>query len=118
MELGLTQQEAADRGSVSLATWRLVESAGRDRYQDLTLRGICKALDWRPDAVELLLDPEHVTDDTHEQAASLAAPEITARPGDHEHVPAGLLRKWADLTPHEQSLVQGFVEGLLASRRP
>src|SRR4051794_26116983 len=46
LHLGWTQQDASEHAGVSLATWRLIESAGRDRYQDLTMRGVCRAFGW------------------------------------------------------------------------
>lgn len=107
VELGRTQQEIADDAGVSLATWRLIESAGRDRYQDLTVRGVTKALGWHADAIDTLLDGE----------AELA--ELAERPSTGAvagAVPAGLASRWADLTPEEQSKVAGFIEGLLAGR--
>ena len=46
LALGWTQQDAADRAGVSLATWRLIELAGRERFQELTLRGLVRGLGW------------------------------------------------------------------------
>jgi transcriptional regulator with XRE-family HTH domain len=56
LDLGLTQTEAAKAGGVSLATWRVVEQGQRTAYQGLTLRGVTKALSWRPNAIDVLLD--------------------------------------------------------------
>lgn len=107
LELGRTQQEIAEQAAVSLATWRLVETAGRDRYQDLTIRGLCRALGWRPDAIESLLAGDVPQEELHAELS----------PGDLEAVvPAGLARKWHDMSPAERSKVEGFIDGLLAGR--
>lgn len=105
---GRTQQEMAERAGVSLATWRLLETAGRTRYQDLTLRGVTRALGWGPDAIERLLDGE----DPGPQGESLRPERAT----DDQEVPVGLARRWGQLTADEQAKVLGFVEGLFASR--
>lgn len=113
LELGMTQQDAAEQAGLSLATWRLVESAGRDRYQELTQHGVCRALGWRHDAFDLLTDPDTDKLDLDDLVESSAKRPLPS--GDP--VPSGLAHNWAELTPHEQSRVQGFVEGLIASRR-
>lgn len=106
VEMGRTQQDIAEQAGVSLATWRLVETAGRDRYQDLTVRGLTRALGWRPEAIDLLLAGD-VPDD------ELLVP---TPPSASAEVPAGLARRWRDLSAEEQSKVEGFIEGLLANR--
>lgn len=106
VELGRTQQDIAEQAGVSLATWRLVETAGRDRYQDLTVRGLTRALGWRPEAIDLLLAGDVADDDL-----LVAAPSIPTA-----DVPAGLARRWRDLSVEEQSKVEGFIEGLMANR--
>jgi transcriptional regulator with XRE-family HTH domain len=105
---GRTQQEMAERAGVSLATWRLLETAGRTRYQDLTLRGVTRALGWGPDAIERLLAGE----DPGPQGESLRHERTTEDP----EVPVGLARRWGQLTGDEQAKVLGFVEGLFAGR--
>lgn len=109
LELGRTQQDMAEQATVSLATWRLVESSGRDRYQDLTVHGICRSLGWRTDAFELLLGGEVPM---AELRADRAGGEADVE------VPAGLARKWHDLSPAERSKVEGFIDGLMAGRQP
>lgn len=106
VELGRTQQDIAEQAGVSLATWRLVETAGRDRYQDLTVRGLTRALGWRPEAIDQLLEGDVADDDLLVPAGSPSSAEV----------PAGLARRWSDLSPAEQSKVEGFIEGLLAGR--
>ena len=105
---GRTQQEMAERAGVSLATWRLLETSGRDKYQDLTLRGVTRALGWGPDAIEELLagkDP------------GLQGEKLEKSSGSQEvEVPVGLARRWSQLTADERSKVLGFVEGLFAGR--
>src|SRR5579862_7346424 len=68
LALGWTQQEAADRAGVSLATWRLIELAGRERFQELTLRGLVRGLGWPVGAIERLRagGPPPGLDETHD----------------------------------------------------
>ena len=102
----------AEAAGVSLATWRLLETAGRERYQGLTLRGVTSALGWAPDAVDQLLagdiDPSGLVAATGPDALT----DVTA--GDD--VPVGFARRWRDLTPEERAKVLGFVDGLVAGR--
>ncbi len=126
LTLGWTQQEAADRSGVSLATWRLIELAGRDRYQELTLRGMLRGLGWPLDAVDQLRagGPAPGPDEVSEPAPppDQQAPPDRTRPRSFDYLhpegalPAGFARKFLDLTPEEQAKVQGFIEGLFASR--
>ena len=113
LTLGWTQQDAADRAGVSLATWRLIESAGRDRYQDLTVRGVCRALGWSATTFDDIVaggDPP-----TAEEAGPPAdAPSLVDRVRADGTIPAGFARKYLELTPEEQAMVQGYVEGLAA----
>lgn len=112
MTLRRTQQEMSETAGVSLATWRLLETAGRERYQGLTLRGVTSALGWAPDAVDRLLagdaDPEDLVAPTGPDARA----DLTA--GDD--VPVGFARRWRDLSPEERAKVLGFVDGLVAGR--
>lgn len=107
VELGRTQQDIAEQAGVSLATWRLVESSGRSRYQDLTVRGITRVLGWSPDAFERLL------------AGPVGEQDLLIESGDDgtTTVPAGLADRWRDLSAGERAKVEGFIEGLLSARR-
>lgn len=59
-ELGLTQIEAvaltadAER-KISFATWRKVETGVEPPYSRATVRAVCHALGWQPDAFDRLL---------------------------------------------------------------
>jgi len=126
LELGWTQQEAADRSGVSLATWRLIESAGRERFQELTLRGLVRGLGWPVGAIEQLRaggpapGPEELTDPAPNPHDPAASGSTRRRAFDYlqpeQSLPAGFARKYLDLTPEEQGMVQGFMEGLFARR--
>ena len=126
LALGWTQQEAADRSGVSLATWRLIEIGGRDRYQELTLRGLVRGLGWPPDAVERMLagGPPPGPDELGEPAPDPNASATTGPPPRRSFdylqpeagLPPGLARKYLELSPEEQGMVQGYIEGLLARR--
>jgi transcriptional regulator with XRE-family HTH domain len=116
LHLGWTQQEAAERANVSLATWRLIESGGRDRYQDLTVRGVCRAFGWPTDAFTTILEggeaPAVESDDRPGPGASATEPTSP----DESSLPAGFARKYLELTPREQAMVQGYLEGLVDRR--
>ena len=56
LDLGLTQQEAADRAGVSLSTWNLLETGNQRRFRPLTLAAIAKALRWTPDSFQRMED--------------------------------------------------------------
>ena len=126
LELGWTQQEAADRAGVSLATWRLIELAGRERFQELTLRGLVRGLGWPVGAIERLRagGPPPGPDETIEPPPNPHDPDAAIptrrRAFDYlqpeQSLPAGFARKYLDLTPEEQGMVQGFMEGLFARR--
>jgi len=106
--MGRTQQEMAEAAGVSLATWRLLETAGRDRYQDLTTSGVIKSLGWSLDAFDRLLAGDV-------PARALLEPDpVDDTPSDA--VPAGLARTWKELRPSERDRVQGYIDGLFASR--
>jgi transcriptional regulator with XRE-family HTH domain len=126
LALGWTQQEAADRSGVSLATWRLIELGGRERYQDLTLRGLVRGLGWPLDAVDRIRaggDPPGPGEVTEPPPNPLSQPSPgppKRRAFDYlqpeRSLPAGFARKYLDLTAEEQAMVQGFIEGLFARR--
>ncbi|HVN50748.1 MAG TPA: helix-turn-helix transcriptional regulator [Acidimicrobiales bacterium] len=126
LTLGWTQQEAADRAGVSLATWRLVESAGRERFQELTLRGLVRGLGWPVGSIERLRaggpppTPDELTEPAPNPNDPAAAGATRRRAFDYlvpeQSLPAGFARKYLDLTPEEQGMVQGFMEGLFARR--
>ena len=113
LNLGWTQQEAADRAGVSLATWRLIESAGRDRYQDLTVRGVCRALGWSANTFDDIVAGGDAPTPEESQTPS-ERPAVSPRPRFDGTIPAGFARKYLELTPEEQAMVQGYVEGLAA----
>ena len=126
LALGWTQQEAADRSGVSLATWRLVESAGRERFQELTLRGLARGLGWPVGAIDQLRaggpppGPDEVAEPAPNPHDADAQGSARRRAFDYLHpeqgLPTGFARKYLDLTPEEQGMVQGFMEGLVARR--
>jgi transcriptional regulator with XRE-family HTH domain len=126
LALGWTQQEAADRAGVSLATWRLIELAGRERFQELTLRGLVRGLGWPVGSIERLRaggpapGPDETTDPPPNPHDLDAAAPTRRRAFDYlqpeQSLPAGFARKYLDLTPEEQGMVQGFMEGLFARR--
>jgi hypothetical protein len=97
---------------VSLATWRLVELGGRDRYQELTLRGVSKALGWPNDAMDVILAGGDPPDPT-------APLEVAPNPGtftEANGLPSGFARKYLELSIEERGMVQGFIDGLMARR--
>jgi len=115
LHLGWTQQEAADHSGVSLATWRLVELGGRDRYQELTIRGVSKALGWPNDAMHVILDGGDPPDPT---APLDVSPDRGGPGAEANGLPAGFARKYLELSIEERGMVQGFIDGLMARRSP
>jgi transcriptional regulator with XRE-family HTH domain len=126
LTLGWTQQEAADRSGLSLATWRLIELAGRERYQELTMRGLARGLGWPVGSIERLRaggeppGPDEVIEPPPNPHDAEPVPTSGTRAFDYlqpeQSLPAGFARKYLDLTPEEQGMVQGFMEGLYARR--
>ncbi len=123
LALGWTQQEAADRSGVSLATWRLIELGGRERYQELTLRGLMRGLGWPRESVDRIRtggDPPGPDEVTEPPPNPKTQPESERRRRSFEYLvpeqslPAGFARKYLDLTPEEQGMVQGYLEALFA----
>lgn len=57
LDLGLTQQEAADQGGLSATTWRMAEKY-QQAVSDLSQVAIAKALGWRSDGVARVLAGE------------------------------------------------------------
>lgn len=123
LSLGWTQQEAADRSGLSLATWRLIELGGRERYQELTLRGLIRGLGWPLGAVDRLRQggsapgPDEVSEPPP-NPNSLPESARRRRAFDYlapeQSLPAGFARKYLDLTAEEQGMVQGYLEALFA----
>jgi len=126
LHLGWTQQEASENAGVSLATWRLIEAAGRDRYQDLTMRGVCRAFGWPNDTFPALLggaEPPPLLDAS--QLPTPAAPPFAATadpanptvpPGRDASLPAGFARKYLTLSHREQAMLEGYLEALIDRR--
>jgi transcriptional regulator with XRE-family HTH domain len=54
--LGLKQEELAARADVGTATIRLIENAGRERYQRRTLRALSLALGWTADSIQRIAE--------------------------------------------------------------
>src|SRR5690606_12170861 len=61
-ELRLTQEQLAARSGVGTATIRLIETAGRQRYQRSTLRQVSQGLGWVPDGIDQILNGEEPTE--------------------------------------------------------
>lgn len=51
MELGFTQQQAAERAALSLTTWNLIEVCPREQFRPLTLAQVARALEWPHDRI-------------------------------------------------------------------
>jgi transcriptional regulator with XRE-family HTH domain len=127
LALGWTQQEGADRAGLSLATWRLVELGGRQRYQELTLRGLVRGLGWPLGTIERLRagDPPPGPDEVTEPPPnpnSLPSPLPPKRRSfdflqPEQSLPTGFARKYLELTEDEQAMVQGYIDGLLARHK-
>ena len=132
LHLGWTQQEAAEHAGVSLATWRLVEAAGRDRYQELTMRGVCRAFSWPIDAFATILagdEPPELVDRSQLKPPPPPLPILIPRPrgdnpisasgppdGRDTSLPAGFARKYLTLTHLEQAMLEGYLEALVDRR--
>ena len=132
LHLGWTQQEAAEHAGVSLATWRLVEAAGRDRYQDLTMRGVCRAFGWPIDTFTTILtggEPPELVDASQLKPPAPPSPAVSSRPrgdnpitaspppdGRETSLPAGFARKYLSLTHLEQAMLEGYLEALVDRR--
>ena len=124
LHLGWTQQEASEHAGVSLATWRLIEAAGRDRYQDLTMRGVCRAFQWPNDTFTTLLaggDPPPLVDAsqlTPPKPAATGSPTGSGAPagGRDASLPSGFARKYLSLSHREQAMLEGYLEALIDRR--
>ena len=69
--LGLSQAEAAVRAGISEPAWQVIERTRQVRYRERTLRGVCRALGWRDDAIDQILaggDPALEIEVVHEVA--------------------------------------------------
>jgi transcriptional regulator with XRE-family HTH domain len=55
-ELDLRQEELAAKAPVGTATIRLIENAGRERYQRRTLRAVSLALGWTADSIARIVE--------------------------------------------------------------
>ena len=53
-ELKLSQRELVERSGVSSSTWRSVLAGGKLHRPD-KVRGVCAALGWTPDSIDLIL---------------------------------------------------------------
>lgn len=87
LELGYTQDEAAERGGVSGTTWRNIEKANGTSYRALSLSGVCRALDWPPNAYSQILFTtggveEGVTVDVDERIAANRLDTLEERQDD------------------------------------
>lgn len=108
-DLGLTQQEAADRAGVAVTTWRMIEGGSQTNFRALTLAAVARALGLE---VDHLLDP------------STTVPAIT--PGsdmpsatasrDNESLASMLAEQMSVLPPRDLLLIQALV-GRLAEDR-
>src|SRR3954447_6799488 len=116
LHLGWTQQEASEHAGVSLATWRLIEAAGRDRYQDLTMRGVCRAFGWPNDTFPALLagaqppplvDASQLPKPAAPPAAASDSPSAGPSPSRDVALPAGFARKYLALSHREQAMLEG-----------
>lgn len=81
LELGYTQDEAAKRGGVSGTTWRKIEEGATTSYRALSLSGVCRALDWPPNAYLQILGWR---DDITDTATELDMAVLTERIDDLE----------------------------------
>lgn len=79
LALGLSKEEAARRGNMSVKTWTSVEKG--EPVRDVTYAGVDKALEWVPGSAEAVLDgndpevvepaPEEAPDEVAELARLL-----------------------------------------------
>ncbi len=123
LELGHTQQKAAELADVSLSTWNLLETGRRARFEDLTLAQVAKSLGWPPSALARLLQGE----DPDDVLAEATYTELSSAPeGRRRVVPDGVMfhsspRGWDELTEEEQSqifaTVEAMTDGFNAKRR-
>lgn len=57
-ELGLRQNELADRAAVDVSTLRNIEHVRRESYDPVTLAKVSRALGWETDAIDRILAGE------------------------------------------------------------
>jgi transcriptional regulator with XRE-family HTH domain len=78
--LGLTQEQLAAQASVGTATIRLIESAGRDKYNRSTIVNVCRGLGWTTDSIDRLLkDQEPEVSPEPELSSEERLAELEAR---------------------------------------
>lgn len=121
-ELNLTQEAAAHQSGVSVATWRLLESAKQSAYRMLTLAAVERTLGWGLESIDEVLDGGSPTlasdDELRTMAEAIAFQEASER---HEQRLLGKERvasvdynsKIARLSPEDQMVVDALVDRLL-----
>ena len=117
LELGHTQQKAAELADVSLSTWNLLETGRRARFEDLTLAQVAKSLGWPSSALARLLDGEDpdevippaqsVRPHTVAATVQVPSPTVTAIPDGVAF--ASELPDWEQWSPEEK---QGVLDAV------
>lgn len=99
-ELGLSQQELAERSGVSAATLRKLASGAASGFRPQTLARVSEALDWPPSALVAIFDGIKIP------RGDATGPRGRARE-------ARLAQAAVRLAPHELRAVERLVEELL-----
>lgn len=111
VELGLSRPAALTRAArgVSESTWGTIERNQGTSYQLTTLAAVCRALDWTPDSITLILNgeqPRELSDDEKRQ-------ESVDRLRNREDAGRETVRDIQAVLAEQRSL-RAIVESLLA----
>lgn len=73
LELGLTIEEALDRATpkISRSVWSNLERGAQESYAEISLAGICSALQWSADSISKLLHGDPPTEFVRNEPASI-----------------------------------------------
>lgn len=107
VQLGLTQEDAAERGGLSATTWRLLENRAQSSYRRLTLAGVERALGWAAGSIAALLDGRDPTEAGHRRDGD----------GDGDDDADAVVRlrgKVAQLSHDDARAIEALVDRLLA----
>jgi DNA-binding XRE family transcriptional regulator len=115
MELGLSVEEAAERGRVHVTSWRLIET-GTMQPSVLVMGAVCRVLDWTPATIESLTVGEMSVDRDGEVVVDLDRwPGQGHAVPDPVHGPAAAVAPLLDvtgLTIRQLAEVQDFIDEL------
>lgn len=110
---GLTIEEAARRGGLSVSTWNNLENPEHVGFRPKTLRQALRALDVSPDHLVAPVPEEELGDELDKAMASALLGESPKDPHAHGPQLQELLPKLAQLSDRDLEVVTDLVDRLL-----